>query len=139
MPPAALVAGAAVDPGQAAAFQAACEAVAGLSVAVLDEKQPERVWHRWMQALLDVVATRPIFKAELEFTGALTAVVALTPALLGLWGSFTSVWWLQKVWKPSGPSRRKGRRPPEGGAHLGHVFRGQVPYHVLSLRVSPQS
>ena len=25
-----------------------------------------------------------------------------------------SVWWLQKVWKPS------------GGAHLGHVFRGQA-------------
>ena len=26
-----------------------------------------------------------------------------------------SVWWLQKLWKPSGPPRR-------GGAHLGHVF-----------------
>ena len=36
----------------------------------------------WMQALLDVVATRPMFKAELEFAGALTAVVALTPAQL---------------------------------------------------------
>ena len=47
-----------------------------------------------------------------------------------LWGSFTSVWWLQKVWKPSGPSRREGRRPPEGGAHLGHVFRGQVQYRT---------
>ena len=35
-----------------------------------------------MQALLDVVATRPMFKAELEFAGALTAVVALTPAQL---------------------------------------------------------
>ena len=56
--------------------------MAGLSVAVLDEKQPERDWHRWMQALLDVVATRPMFKAELEFAGALTAVVALTPAQL---------------------------------------------------------
>jgi len=52
--------------------------VAGLSVAVLDEKQPERDWHRWMQALLDAVATRPMFKAELEYTGALTAVTALT-------------------------------------------------------------
>ena len=56
--------------------------MAGLSVAVLDEKQPERDWHRWMQALLDVVATRPMFKAELECAGALTAVVALTPAQL---------------------------------------------------------
>ena len=37
-----------------------------------------------------------------------------------------STWWLQKVWKPSGPSQREGRRPPEGGAHLGHVFRGQA-------------
>ena len=71
-----------VDPGLEAAFQATCEAVAGLSVAVLDEKQPERDWHRWMQALMDVVATRPIFKAELEFTGALTAVVALTAVQL---------------------------------------------------------
>ena len=75
-------AAAAVDPSQAAAFQASCEAVAGLSITVLDEKQPERDWHRWMQALLDVVATRPMFKAELEFAGALTAVVALTPAQL---------------------------------------------------------
>ena len=75
-------AAAAVDPSQAAAFQASCEAVAGLSITVLDEKQPERDWHRWMQALMDVVATRPMFKAELEFTGALTAVVALTPAQL---------------------------------------------------------
>ena len=50
----------------------------GLSVAILDEKQPERDWHRWMQALLDAVATRPMFKAELEYTVALTAVAALT-------------------------------------------------------------
>ena len=63
-------AAAAVDPSLEAAFQTSCEAVAGLSVAVLDEKQPERDWHRWMQALLDVVATRPMFKAELEFAGA---------------------------------------------------------------------
>ena len=56
--------------------------MAGLSVAVLDEKQPERDWHRWRQALLDAVATRPMFKAELEFTGALTAVTALTAAQL---------------------------------------------------------
>ena len=32
--------------------------------------------------LMDVVATRPMFKAELEFTGGLTAVVALTAAQL---------------------------------------------------------
>ena len=43
--------------------------MAGLSVAVLDEKQPERDWHRWLQALLDAVATRPMFKAKLEYTG----------------------------------------------------------------------
>ena len=55
--------------------------MAGLSVAVLDEKQPERDWHRWMQALLDAVATRPMFKAELEYTGALTAVTAHLTAL----------------------------------------------------------
>ena len=48
-------AAAAVDPSQAAAFQASCEAVAGLSITVLDEKQPELDWHRWMQALMDVV------------------------------------------------------------------------------------
>ena len=71
-------AAAAVDPSLEASFQASCEAVAALSVAVLDEKNPERDWHRWMQAILDAVATRPIFKAELEFTGALNAVVALT-------------------------------------------------------------
>ena len=35
-------------------------------------------------------------------------------------GCFTSVWWLQKVWKSQG-----GAFPPEEGAHLGHVFRGQ--------------
>ena len=75
-------AAAAVDPSLEASFQAACEAVAALSVAVLDEKNPERDWHRWMQAILDAVATRPIFKAELEFTGALNAVVALTAAQL---------------------------------------------------------
>ena len=75
-------AAAAVDPTLEAAFQASCEAVAGLSVAVLDEKQAERDWHRWLQALLDAVATRPMFKAELEFTGALTAVVTLTAAQL---------------------------------------------------------
>ena len=42
---------------------------------------------------------------------------------------FTSVWWLQKVGKPQWgafPPRRRGRPPPEGGAHLGHVFRGQT-------------
>ena len=82
MPPAAAVAVAAVDPSLEAAFQASCEAVAGLSVAVLDEKQAERDWHRWMQALMDVVATRPMFRAELEYTGALTAVAALNPAQL---------------------------------------------------------
>ena len=60
MPPAAAVAVAAVDPSLEAAFQASCEAVAGLSVAVLDEKQAERDWHRWMQAIMDVVATRPM-------------------------------------------------------------------------------
>ena len=75
-------AAAAVDPSLEASFQASCEAVAALSVAVLDEKNPERDWHRWMQAILDAVATRPIFKAELEFTGALNAVVALTAAQL---------------------------------------------------------
>ena len=62
-------AAAAIDPGLESAFQTSCEAVAGLSVAVLDEKQPERDWHRWLQALLDAVATRPMFKAELEYTG----------------------------------------------------------------------
>ena len=60
----------AVDPSLEAAFQTSCEAVAGLSVAVLDEKQPERDYHRWLQALFDAVATRPMFKAELEYTGA---------------------------------------------------------------------
>ena len=34
-----------------------------------------------------------------------------------LWGSFTSVWWLQKVWKPQ-PPRRVGRPPLEGGRAL---------------------
>ena len=53
----------------------------------------------------------------------------IAPPLAGglsvLLGSFTSVWWLQKVWKPKPPPG--GRRPPpEGGAHLGHVFRGQL-------------
>ena len=75
-------AAAVVDPSLEASFQASCEVVAALSVAVLDEKNPERDWHRWMQAILDAVATRPIFKAELEFTGALNAVVALTAAQL---------------------------------------------------------
>ena len=31
-----------------------------------------------------------------------------------LWGSYTSVWWLQKVWKPQLPP---GGGSPEGGAH----------------------
>jgi hypothetical protein len=78
MPPAAAV----VDPGLEYAFLKSCEAVAGLSIAVLDEKHPEKDWHRWMQALLDAVATKPMFKAELEYTGALTAVTALTAAQL---------------------------------------------------------
>ena len=52
-------AAATVDPGLEAALQTTCEAVDALSVAVLDEKQPERDWHRWMQALFDAVATRP--------------------------------------------------------------------------------
>ena len=52
-------AAATVDPGLEAAFQTTCETVDALSVAVLDEKQPERDWHRWMQALFDAVATRP--------------------------------------------------------------------------------
>ena len=56
MPPAAAVAVAAVDPSLEAAFQASCEAVAGLSITVLDEKQPELDWHRWMQALMDLRA-----------------------------------------------------------------------------------
>ena len=81
MPPAAAAAPA-PDPVLEAAFQTTCEAVAALSVAVLDEKQPERDWHRWQQALFDVVATRPIFKAELDFTGNLTAITALTAAQL---------------------------------------------------------
>ena len=34
------------------------------------------------------------------------------------WGRNFRLWWLQKLWKPSGP--------PEGRAHLGHVFRGQL-------------
>ena len=38
----------------------------------------------------------------------------LRPQPSVLWGSFTSVWWLQKVWKPQPP-------PGRGGAHLGHV------------------
>ena len=50
-------AAAAVDPSLEAAFQASCEAVAGLSVAVLDEKQAERDWHRWMQAIMDELHT----------------------------------------------------------------------------------
>ena len=81
MPPAAAAAPA-PDPVLEAAFQTTCEAVAALSVAVLDEKQPERDWHRWQQALFDAVATRPIFKAELDFTGNLTAITALTAAQL---------------------------------------------------------
>ena len=52
-------AAATVDPGLEAALQTTCEAVDALSVAVLDEKQPERDWHHWMQALFDAVATRP--------------------------------------------------------------------------------
>jgi hypothetical protein len=88
-------AAAVVDPGLESAFQTSCEAVAGLSVAVLDEKQPERDWHRWMQALLDAVATRPMFKAELEYTGALTAVTALTVvrALQVPQRAFAAGWW----------------------------------------------
>jgi hypothetical protein len=43
-------AAAVVDPGLESAFQTSCEAVAGLSVAVLDEKQPERDWHRTCNA-----------------------------------------------------------------------------------------
>ena len=81
-------AAAAVDPSLEAAFQASCEAVAGLSVAVLDEKQAERDWHRpSLDASHHVrrcheTNVRSMFRAELEFTGALTAVAALTPAQL---------------------------------------------------------
>jgi hypothetical protein len=75
-------AAAVVDPGLEAAFQATCQAVARLSVAILDEKQPERdlgtagvklsdIYHAIM---LDAIATNPVYKAELEFSGALTAV-----------------------------------------------------------------
>ena len=60
---AAAAAAAAVNPTLEAAFQNTCEAVAGQSIAVLDEKQPERDWPRWMQALMDIVATKPMFKA----------------------------------------------------------------------------
>ena len=79
---AAAAAAPAVNPTLEAAFQITCEAVAGQSIAVLDEKQPERDWPRWSQALMDIVATKPMFKAELEFTGALNAVAALTAAQL---------------------------------------------------------
>ena len=55
----------------------------------------------------------------------------LRPQPSVLWGSFTSVWWLQKVWKPQPP-------PGRGGAHLGHVclrirFVVSVMYTVLYL------
>ena len=54
----------------------------------------------------------------------------LRPQPSVLWGSFTSVWWLQKVWKPQPP-------PGRGGAHLGHVclrirFVVSVMYTVLT-------
>ena len=35
-----------------------------------------------------------------------------------LWGSFTSVWWLQKVCKPQPPPGGGGGLPREGGAHF---------------------
>ena len=77
-------AAAVVDPGLEAAFQATCQAVARLSVAILDEKQPERdlgtagVKLSGYHAIMDAIATNPIYKAELEFSGALTAVVVDT-------------------------------------------------------------
>ena len=45
---------------------------------------------------------------------------AMRPCKCPVWecGSFTSMWWLQKVRKPSGPSRREGAAPPGGGRAL---------------------
>ena len=70
-------AAAVVDPGLEAAFQATCQAVARLSVAILDEKQPERDLGT-AGVKLSGYHGRHCYKAELEFSGALTAVVVDT-------------------------------------------------------------
>ena len=84
MPPQQQVANANVapPPDRAILFSAECEAVASMKVAVLDEKQPERDWRRWSQAVEDSLRTRPYFAAELQFGGAIAAVGAINAGAL---------------------------------------------------------
>ena len=67
-------AAAAVDPALEAVFQSTCEAVAALQVSPLDEKRPEKDWHRWKRSVTDQLSTRPFFSLDLLFTGNIAAV-----------------------------------------------------------------
>ena len=40
----------------------------------LDEKRPEKDWHRWKRSVADQLSTRPFFSLDLLFTGNIAAV-----------------------------------------------------------------
>ena len=75
-------AAAAVDPALEAVFQSTCEAVAALQVSPLDEKRPEKDWHRWKRSVTDQLSTRPFFSLDLLFTGNIAAVPVANAAAL---------------------------------------------------------
>jgi hypothetical protein len=66
-----------------------------------------------VQARLQGLSRRPLTSKHLVFPQPAEAEVR--PQLSVLLGSFTSVWWLQKVWKPQ-PPPGGGAVPPPGGA-----------------------
>ena len=81
--------------------------------------------HSMLLSVITGYCVRYLSSKHLVFPQPAEALCALSHGKCPVGGATSaSVWWLQKVWKLSGP-------PPEGGAHLGHVFRGQVRYNTV--------